>query len=177
MGNERQKKGKASNAASIEDQEKQRKSDKEIAAAAHVLIEPLCEAEGIELVHVEYQREAGGRILRMYIDKSGGVTLDDCAAISRQAGDILDVGFENDGPYNLEVSSPGLDRPLVKLKDFEIFKGKQAKIRTDQPLNGQKNFKGVLLGSANDEVQININNKTVNIPFDKITKARLVIQR
>ena len=168
------KKGKALNTATSELQEAQRKSDKEVASIADELIGPLCDAEGVELVHIEYQREAGGRTLRIYIDKPGGVTLNDCAAISRQAGDILDVGFENDEPYNLEVSSPGLNRPLVKLKDFERFKGEQVKIRTDQPLSGQKNFKGTLLGESNEDVSVSIDNKIVNIPFKEILKARLV---
>ena len=155
-------------------QEDRSKGDKEIVSKACELIEPLCDSECVELVHVEYQREAGGRILRIYIDKPGGVTLDDCVGISRQAGDILDVSFENDVPYNLEVSSPGFDRPLVKLKDFERFKGKQVKIRTDQPLNGQKNFKGTLLGISDDHVNVSMDNKTVKIPFKEIIKARLV---
>lgn len=174
MGYEKRKRGKAFNEATIELQEDQRKSDKEIASIAYELIEPLCDAEGIELVHIESQREAGGRILRIYIDKPGGVTLNDCTAISRQAGDILDVGFENDEPYNLEVSSPGLDRPLVKLKDFERFKEKRVKIRTDKPLSGQKNFKGTLLGVSNEDVSVSIDNKIMNIPFKEIIKARLV---
>lgn len=145
-----------------------------VVTRVYELIEPLCIAEGFELVHVEYQRETGGRILRIYIDKPGGVTLDDCVDISRQAGDILDVSFENDWSYNLEVSSPGFDRPLVKLQDFERFKGFQTKIRTNQPLNGQRNFKGILLGISDNDVNVSIDNRTVHIPFNSITKARLI---
>jgi len=82
-----------------------------IAASVKDLAEPLCESEGVELVYVEYQPEAGGMILRLYIDKPEGVTVDDCIYISRQLGDILDVNLENAGAYRLEVSSPGSDRP------------------------------------------------------------------
>jgi ribosome maturation factor RimP len=168
------KKNKKIDPSSSTLQKDRRESDKEVAFKAYELIEPLCDAEGVELIHVECQRESGGRILRIYIDKPGGVTLDDCADISRQAGDILDVSFENNWSYNLEVSSPGFDRPLVKLRDFERFKGLQVKMRIDQPLNGQKNFRGILLGISDDYVNVSIDDRTVNIPFKGITKARLV---
>ena len=156
------------------DSAEEKKSDREIASMAFSLIEPLCEAEGIELVHAEYQRESGGRILRLYIDKPDGVTLDDCVDISRQAGDVLDVGFETDGSYHLEVSSPGVDRPLVKLADFDRFKGEQVKIRTARMLDGQKNFTGTLLGVSNEDVKVSLDNRVVAIPFKEIKKARLV---
>jgi ribosome maturation factor RimP len=71
------------------------------------LAEPLCDSEGLELVHIEYQRESGGRILRLYIDRPGGVSIDDCVNVSRQLNDLLDVNFEDIGPYTLEVTSPG----------------------------------------------------------------------
>lgn len=138
------------------------------------LIEPLCEAEGMELVQVEYQREAGGRVLRLFIDRPGGVTLDDCVQISRQAGDVLEVGLENMGPYRLEVSSPGTNRPLAKQLDYERFKGKRAKIKTIQALDGQKNFKGVLAGISEGLVKLAVEGNTITIPFIEIAKAHLV---
>ena len=138
------------------------------------LAEPLCASEGLELVHVEYQREPGGRILRVYIDRTGGVTLDDCVNVSRQLNDLLDVYLEDIGPYNLEVSSPGPERPLSKLKDYERFKGRKAKIRTWQPIDDRKNFTGVILGVAAEQIQLSSNEKTVTIPFGDISKARLV---
>lgn len=147
--------------------------NEEIISKTYELIGPLCDAEGYELIHVEYQREAAGRILRLYIDKPDGITLDDCVRISRQAGDILDVGLEMDESYNLEVSSPGLDRPLVKRQDFDRFRGQPVSIRTDQPVNGQKNFKGILLGISADEVDVRIDTRNVKIPFERILKARL----
>ena len=137
------------------------------------LIEPLCEAEGMELVHLEYQREAGGRILRFYIDRPGGVTIDDCVYISRQSSDLLDVYLEDMGTYSLEVSSPGLRRPLGKKLDFERFKGSLAKIRTAQPIDGQKNFKGILLGISEGMVKLSIDDITVTIPYQEIARAHL----
>lgn len=151
-----------------------RLSEADIAKRANGLAEPLCESEGIELVFVEYQREASGRILRVYIDKTGGVNLDDCTRISRHLGDLLDIYLDEIGPYSLEVSSPGSDRPLGKAVDFERFKGCEAKIRTVQPLEARRNFRGVLLGFLEGNVKIRVEDKTVDIPFEEIQKARLI---
>lgn len=143
------------------------------------LAEALCEAEGMELVHIEYQREPRGRILRIYIDRPGGVTLDDCAYISRKLSDIidednLDAGLGSNRVYNLEVSSPGLERPLAKKSDFERFKGRTARIKTCFPVNGQKKFKGILLGTSKEVIKLLIDDKTVTIPFQDVSSARLV---
>jgi ribosome maturation factor RimP len=144
-----------------------------IVEQARDLIEPLCESEGVELVHLEYQREAGGRILRLFIDRPGGVTLDDCVRISRQSSDLLDVYLENTGPYRLEVSSPGPNRPLGKRLDFDRFKGSRVKIRTAQSVDGQKNFKGVLMGISEEMVKLSIDGKIAYIPYQEIITARL----
>ncbi len=141
---------------------------------ARGLAEPLCEAEGFELVHVEFQPEAGGRILRFYIDKPDGVTLDECAYVSRQISDLLDVSLEGIGSYNLEISSPGPERPLGKESDYERFKGKAIRLKTYHPINGQKNFKGVLSGISEGIVEISMDDRTVVIPFGEIHRARLV---
>jgi len=138
------------------------------------LLDPLCTAEGMELVHLECQRETGGRILRLYIDRPGGVTLDDCIHISRQSSDVLDVYLEDTGPYNLEVSSPGQNRPLGKKLDFERFKGSLVNIRTMQPVEGKKKFKGILLGISEDMVKLSMNDQVVAIPYHEIEMARLV---
>jgi ribosome maturation factor RimP len=145
-----------------------------IAARVRDLAEPLCESEGVELVYVEYQPEASGMVLRLYIDKPEGLTVDDCIYISRQLGDILDVNFEDSGEYSLEVSSPGPDRPLWKKNDFNKFKGNVARIRTCRPLDGRKNFKGILLGISDETVKLMVDNKNVAIPFKEISRARLV---
>ena len=128
----------------------------------------------MELVQIEYQREARGRVLRLFVDRPGGVTLDDCVQISRQAGDVLEVCLENMGPYSLEVSSPGTNRPLVKHFDYERFKGRRAKIKTIQALDGQKNFKGVLAGISEGLVKLSVEGNTITIPFMEIAKAHLV---
>jgi ribosome maturation factor RimP len=146
----------------------------DIIATTWKLAEPICSIEGMELVHIEYQREPAGRILRLYIDKPGGVSLGDCSAISAQLGDVLDLKLETGAPYTLEVSSPGLNRPLSKLTDFEKFRGEAAKIKTDRPINGQKNFKGILTGIIGSDIQLQTETETVAIPYQDIIKARLV---
>lgn len=136
--------------------------------------DPLCESEGMELVHVECIQEGASRIIRLYIDKEGGVTLDDCVDISRQMGDLLDVNLPGNEPYRLEVSSPGSDRPLSRRRDFERFSGSSVKIKVDKPVDGQRNFTGVLQGITEETVEITANDKTIAIPFHTIVKARLI---
>jgi len=150
------------------------KAWQELVDQAKRLAQRLCEAEGMELVHVEFQREAGGRILRLYIDRTGGVTLNDCVNISRQMGDLLDVAIESAGPYNLEVTSPGTDRPLSREIDYDRFKGNIAKIKMMKPIGGQKNFKGVLSGISGGIVSLLVGDETVEIPLQEISRARLV---
>jgi len=138
------------------------------------LAEPVCESEQLELIQVEYQREPAGRILRLYVDKPGGVKLDDCVGVSRQLSDMLDVNLEDAGPYSLEVTSPGPERPLAKKEDFDKFKGNRVKIKTYQPLNGRKNFSGVLLGITGDQVSLQVEEQTVTLAVADISKARLI---
>lgn len=151
-----------------------RMNEKAVAAKVYDLAMSLCEAEGLDLVHVEFQRESGGRILRLYIDKPSGVTLDDCVGVSRQMGDILDVNLTAIGPYSLEVTSPGPDRPLSRRAHFEQFVGNRAKIKTVRPLNGQKNFNGILAGISGGQVKLQVGEKMVTIAIEDISKARLV---
>ena len=138
------------------------------------LIEPICESDGFDLIHIEFQPEAGGRIMRLYIDKPDGVTLDDCVYVSRQINDLLDVSLDDIGPYNLEVSSPGPERPLGRESDFERFKGHIAKLKTRQPIEGQKQFTGRLAGMVDEQVQLTVNGKTIALPYEDIARARLV---
>ncbi|MFZ0242518.1 MAG: ribosome maturation factor RimP [Desulfobacterales bacterium] len=145
-----------------------------IARQVFTIAEPVCEAEGIELVFVEFHSEAAGRVLRVYIDKPGGITLDDCAAVSRQLTDILDVSLEEMGAYTLEVSSPGLERPLGRVEDFERFKGKKIRVQTSRPLDGRKSFTGILAGIVNGQVTLMIDKETVSIPHTAIKRARLI---
>jgi ribosome maturation factor RimP len=148
-------------------------SEQKVVGLVRSMVEPLCASEGLELVHVEFQRESSGRILRLYIDKPDGINLDDCASVSRQMGDLLDVNLEDIGPYSLEVTSPGPERPLAKQEDFDKFMGSRAKIKTSRPLNGQKNFTGVLRGIIGEQVNLQIGEQTVAIPYQDISKARL----
>jgi ribosome maturation factor RimP len=138
------------------------------------LAEALCKSEGLELVRLQYRREHSGRILRLFIDKPEGVTLEDCASVSRELGDLLDVHLPDLGPYHLEVSSPGPNRPLARAEDFERFRGQRAKIRTRSAIDGQKNFSGVLEGLSDRTVRMNTGRNTIAIPIDAISKAYLM---
>lgn len=146
----------------------------EVISVVRELAEPICNVEGMDLIHVEYQRETGGRVLRLYVDKPGGITLGDCSAVSSQLGDILDLKLETVDAYTLEVSSPGMDRPVSRLSDFEKFKGELAKIKIARPINGQKNFKGILSGVTDSNILLKTEKESVTIPFQDIIKARLV---
>ncbi len=162
------------------DPDAEQRADKVKAEAVRQIAEPLCEAGGMELVYVEYQRESGGRILRLYIDKPGGIMLDDCVHVSRQLHDILDVDFEDIGPYNLEVTSPGPARPLGKASDFVRFQGHKSEIRMTGVGNKKElrsSYKGVLLGMSEGEVKLQVDEKIVLIPFQDIARARLVPEK
>ncbi|MFW6080279.1 MAG: ribosome maturation factor RimP [Desulfosalsimonas sp.] len=150
-------------------------SDQEVIALVWELAGPMCSADGMELIHVEYQREPGGWVLRLFIEKPGGVGIEDCTEISRQLDDLLDIKLETQFPYTLEVSSPGPERPISKKSDFSRFSGSSARIRTRAPLGGQKNFKGVLAGIADDDtIRLTLERETIIIPYREITKARLL---
>lgn len=148
-------------------------SSRQVAKLAWELGDPLCAAEGLELIHVEYQREPAGWVLRLFIEKPGGVGVEECSRVSRQLGDLLDIKLDTDVSYTLEVSSPGPQRPLSKKADFDRFAGEMARIRTRQALGGQKNFKGLLAGTADDAVRLILDCETIEIPYQEITKARL----
>jgi ribosome maturation factor RimP len=136
--------------------------------------EPLCEDAGYDLVHCEFQREPGGATLRLYIDKPGGVSLDDCVQISRQVGDLLDAVLdEGVGPYNLEVSSPGPDRPVSRPADFERFAGYPVRIKVAAAIGGRKHFTGRLAGIVDGRVALELEDKTVTLALEDIVRARL----
>lgn len=121
---------------------------------AEAIAEPIVSSFGFELVDVEYVKEAGTWYLRLYIDKEGGITIDDCEAVSRLFSDKLDEEDFIDDAYVMEVSSPGLGRPLKKEKDFKRSIGKEVEIRTYRPIDKQKEFFGIL--SAYDETHMTI---------------------
>ena len=118
------------------------------------LLIPIMEANGFELVDVEYVKEAGNWYLRAYIDKPGGITVDDCEVVNRELGDLLDRDDFIDESYILEVSSPGLGRPLKKERDFIRSRGEEVEIRTYRMVDRQKEFRGVLKAWDKDTVTI-----------------------
>jgi ribosome maturation factor RimP len=132
--------------------------------------------QGLELVHAEVAGPEGKPILRIYIDKPEGVTHEDCSAVSLHLGTILDVEDFIHSAYTLEVSSPGLERGLYKRQDYERFAGRMAKLKSRVPVNGQRNFRGRILGLEGGEVIFD--DKTsgrVAVPFEAIVKANLEI--
>lgn len=139
------------------------------------MLRPAIESMGYELVGVEYHSggKAGG-LLRVYIDSEAGITADDCQQVSYQVSGILDVEDPIPGQYTLEVSSPGLDRPLFRPADFERFAGQLVKVRMTFPLNGQRNFSGRLAGMEQDNVIIEQDGEAVSLPHEQIEQARLV---
>jgi len=141
--------------------------------ALEALLEPAVSRLGYELVGVEYH---GGRraLLRVYIDREGGVSVEDCQRVSRQVSGLLDVEDPIPGPYTLEVSSPGLDRPLFREADFRRFAGRVVRIRTDVPLEGRRNFRGVLRGLRGGEVLVEVDGTELALPVERIEQARLV---
>ncbi|MBF0234184.1 MAG: ribosome maturation factor RimP [Desulfamplus sp.] len=138
------------------------------------IVEPLCQMEQIEFVHAERVSDRGRIVIRIYLDKTGGITIADCILMNRHLGDLLDVHLENPGPYHLEISSPGPNRPLTKMEDFERFKGKRVSIETAELVNGRKKYKGFIDGIENGNILLlTIDQQTVKIEYDKISKARL----
>lgn len=139
------------------------------------LLEPAVAAVGCEFVGVEYRPNGSQSLLRVYIDKPEGVTLEDCSAVSYQVSGVLDVEDPIPGHYTLEVSSPGLDRPLFQARDFERFAGHEVKIRMRFPLDGQRNFRGSLQGLQDEQVVIDQQDgRRISLPLDQIEQARLV---
>lgn len=134
---------------------------------------PLCQSENIELVHVEFGPGSNEKMVRIYIDKPGGITMDDCVSISRQLGDLIDIHIERIGSYRLEVSSPGPNRPLNEKKDFHRFAGEKIKIETYEAVEGQKKFTGILEQINDDSVVIAVDGKKVEIADLMISKAML----
>ena len=141
------------------------------------MVEALLKAEGLELVDLEFRKEARGWVLRIFMDKPGGVTLEDCSEINREIGDQIEVNELIPHSYRLEVSSPGLDRPLKKEKDFLGSIGKLIQLSTNVPLEGQTFFKGILLDfQASGGLRLAETKKTWEIPVGLISKARLVFE-
>lgn len=159
--------------------------------AIEEIAEPVCRARGVELVDVQWTADRGGPVLRVLIDRErpdmeygqpgSGVSIDDCQGVSRDLSTALDVHEKvvPSGRYRLEVSSPGLDRPLTKRRDYERFAGREIKIQTRSPLPGtpdRKKVQGVLTGLDGDVVRIEEGSTKWDVPFAEIVKANLVFR-
>ena len=146
------------------------------AEQVEALIAPLLNDMGYGLVRVATGGGAEARLQVMAERLDGApITVDECAAISRSVSDLLDVEDEMPGPFTLEVSSPGIERPLVRIEDFERFAGREARIKTEDPIGGRKRFLGVLKGIAGECVRIDLKGEEIALPFRAITEARLVV--
>ncbi len=143
-----------------------------------VLVGPVIRSLGMELVDIEFAKGGPKWYLRLFIDKEGGVTLDDCEQVSYHVGEVLDVEDIISHSYILEVSSPGLDRPIKRLEDYDRFKGKLVKIKTYEPIEGGKVFIGRIVGTEGNIVKISEEVKGIikGIPSEKIASARLVME-
>jgi ribosome maturation factor RimP len=128
-----------------------------------------------ELVEVQFRHEGHGWVLRFYIDSERGVTLDDCASFSREMSAYLEVEDLIDHTYHLEVSSPGLERPLKEKKDFVRFAGRQARIKIREPREEQRVFVGILEGLEGETVILQVDGVPVRLELEQITKARLTL--
>jgi len=148
---------------------------KEILDRVRVIAEPILSNEGMELVEIEYRRESKGWVLRLYIDNERGVTLDDCTRISQEIGRNLDVEDFISNAYTLEVSSPGLARPLKKEKDFMKYRNHVIRVKTFDPIGKRRQFKGKLLGLSENRIEIEIDRDTFQIPLSNVAKANLEI--
>ena len=140
------------------------------------LAEALVASEGMELVDLEYRREGRRWMLRLFIDKDGGVTLDDCASISRELGDLLDVKDVIPQTYVLEVSSPGLNRRLRKKEDFSRFAGQKVKLRLVAPIDGRRKIVGELEGVEDEAVIVVAPEGRYSVALKDIAKANLVYE-
>ncbi|WP_298269640.1 ribosome maturation factor RimP [Geobacter sp.] len=151
----------------------------DVATRVAGIVEGIVAPLGMELVDVEYKREGRQMVLRLFLDREGGITLDDCAEVSRELSEILDVEDFIGDRYTLEVSSPGLNRPLRKESDYDRFRGRLVKIRTfellaDEAGNRRKTFLGDLEGLHDGVVVIRLREgQMARIPLEKIAKANL----
>lgn len=140
------------------------------------MFEPVATALGCELWGVEYLAQGRRALLRVYIEKEGGIGVDDCEKVSRQVSSVLDVEDPIQSEYTLEVSSPGMDRPLFKLEQFESNVGETVAVRLRLPFEGRRKFTGLLKGIENDEIVLEVDNEEYVLPYELVDKANIVPQ-
>ncbi|WP_280562622.1 MULTISPECIES: ribosome maturation factor RimP [unclassified Chromohalobacter] len=145
-------------------------------AALNTLIEPVVTAMGFDLWGVDYLSQGKHSRLVIYIESAEGVTVDDCASVSRQVSGVLDVEDPIAGEYRLEVSSPGMDRPLFTLDQFARFKGSHVKVKLSALFEGRRKFQGQLAGVEGDEILLQLDGQEYCFPIESIEQARVVPQ-
>mgnify|MGYP001254273678 CR=1 FL=1 len=138
------------------------------------LLRPAVEETGKSLLGVEYISAGNNSILRLFIDHENGIDVDDCAEVSRQVGALLDVEDPISSEYNLEVSSPGVDRPLFEIAHFQAVVGEIVNIKLSIPLNGRRKFKGPLVAIENNNLIIEVDSIDYEMPIGNVDKANLV---
>jgi len=140
------------------------------------IIEPVIQVESLELVDVEYKKIGQTWTLRVYIDKDQGITVDDCQKISHQIEDMIEIDELIPNPFVMEVSSPGLDRPLKKEKDFLRYRDKAIGIKTFSPIENRRNFQGIIQDCKDQILYLKEEGTSIKISLDKIAKAKLIIE-
>lgn len=138
------------------------------------LLEPVVTALGYELYGIEYQLQGRHSLLRIYIDTEQGIAIEDCERVSHQVSGVLDVEDPIQGAYTLEVSSPGMDRPLFKPEHFERYAGSLIKIVTQAPINGQRKFSGRLVGLREQDIVLALEAGELVVPYDSVDKANII---
>lgn len=138
------------------------------------MLRPAVEEVGKELLGIEYISAGNNSVLRLFIDHENGIDVDDCAEVSRQVGAILDVEDPINSEFNLEVSSPGLDRPLFDKPHYEAVIGEIIEVKLSIPLNGRRKFKGILVAIANDTLIVTVDGEDYDLVLGNIVKANLV---
>jgi len=149
--------------------------EQEIVDRVRAIADPIISDEAMELVDVEYRRESKGWVLRLYLDRDGGVTLDDCTRISQEVGRSLDVEDFIQIPYTLEVSSPGLTRPLKTEKDFMKYRHSLIKVKTLDPIQNRRQFKGKLLRVSPNQIEMEVDGGIFQISLSNVAKANLEV--
>jgi len=147
--------------------------DKKFVDEIRTMIEPVVNSEGVELLDVEFRRERHGYVLRVFIDHEDGITIEDCSRVSSTLSDFLDVVDPIHHSYHLEVSSPGLDRPLKKPEHFARYIGSIITLKTTIPISNRKNFKGFLRKASEGEIIMECDGTNFTIPMELIEKANL----
>ena len=145
----------------------------EVVRRAWLELEPHLVEQGFELVELEFLGQGGRGVLRLYVDRSGGVTIDDCVAVSQLLNPVLDAAEFISESYALEVSSPGIDRPLRKQEHFQRFAGEPITLKSALPVNGRKKFKGVLRGVVDGAVSVECDGQTYAIALENVQRANL----